>query len=417
MNILFLDAYFYPEKIAYTHLENDLIEQIVNDGHNIFVICPTPTRGITEEVRIKYKKVKNESLKNGKLRVARFWAPKEKKNPVVRAFRYLWCNIRAYHIAVQYKDIDIVFSNSTPPTQGALGGKVAKSIGKKCGKKIPFVYNLQDIFPDSLINTGLTKQGSFLWRIGRKIEDYTYQNADRIVVISEGFKRNIIKKGVTEEKIEVISNWIDVDEVYPIKRENNRLISELNIDRQKYIVVYAGNFGAVQGADIILQVANRLQKETEIQFVIFGGGAYFEEAKKEARQLRNVVVQDLLPPNRISEVYSLGDVALITCKSGTGNAGMPSKLWSIMACNTPIIASFDLESDLADAIHRADAGICVEPENIEALVNGILWMKNNFVRTSNNIRNFVCKVASKEKCVQKNIQLLNEIYVNNQKCE
>ena len=156
---------------------------------------------------------------------------------------------------------------------------VAKKLSKKYKKKVPFVYNLQDIFPDSLVNTGMTQKGSFLWKIGRKLENYTYENAEKIIVISDSFKRNIMAKGVMEEKIEVISNWIDLDTVHPVSRKDNKLISEFGIDPTKFLVIYAGNFGAAQGADVVLKAAEKLKSNEGIQFVIFGGGAYFEEAK------------------------------------------------------------------------------------------------------------------------------------------
>lgn len=370
MNLLFLDAYFEPETIAYTHLEKDLLEGL-KENNRIQVICPTPTRGVSAQIREEYKSRKNEKLHGGKVRVRRFWAPQEGKNPIVRAFRYFWCNFRSYQIAIRVKNVDIVFSNSTPPTQGMLSAMVAKKLSKKYKKKVPFVYNLQDIFPDSLVNTGMTQKGSFLWKIGRKLENYTYENAEKIIVISDSFKRNIMAKGVMEEKIEVISNWIDLDTVHPVSRKDNKLISEFGIDPTKFLVIYAGNFGAAQGADVVLKAAEKLKSNEGIQFVIFGGGAYFEEAKKESEKLDNVFIHELMSADRISEVYSLGDVALITCKPGTGNAGMPSKTWSIMACNTPIIASFDTDSDLADVIRDSNAGVCVEPGDVDALINEI----------------------------------------------
>lgn len=87
-------------------------------------------------------------------------------------------------------------------------------------------------------------------------------------------------------------------------------------------MVYAGNFGAAQGADIILKVAKQLKKYDDIQFVIFGGGAEFMAAKKIVadQELSNVIIHNLLPSDRVSEVYSLGDIALITCKKGVGKA-------------------------------------------------------------------------------------------------
>ena len=402
MNILFLDAYYEPETIAYTHLENDLIEGLIAAGHKINIICPIPTRGIDRKTREKYKNKKIEKKCNGSVTVKRFAAPQEGKNPLGRAFRYFWCNFRTYQIAVKYKDIDIVFSNSTPPTQGALSAFVARRLSRKTNKKVPFLYNLQDIFPDSLVNSNLTHKGSILWKIGRKLENFTYCHADKIIVISQSFKKNLLAKDVPEKKIEIISNWIDLESVHPVERKDNKLIDEFGLDPKKFIVVYAGNFGAAQGADVVIKAAMELQENKDIQFVIFGGGPYFEDAKKQANNLENVFIHDLMPQNRISEVYSLGDVALITCKKGTGQAGMPSKTWSIMACNTPIIASFDVDSDLADIIKDSGAGVCVNPEDVTALVDAIAkasTMKQKEMKCM-KLREYVLKNASKQTCVR-----------------
>ena len=170
MNVLFLDAYYEPEKIAYTHLENDLIRGLIHDGHKVRIICPTPTRGITEEVRKAYKKIKHEEQFDGAVSITRFSAPAEGRNPIKRALRYFWCNLRTYQLAKRNIDIDVVFSNSTPPTQGLLGGLVAKKLSKRKDCKIPFLYNLQDIFPDSLVISNMTSAGGFIWKIGRKIK-------------------------------------------------------------------------------------------------------------------------------------------------------------------------------------------------------------------------------------------------------
>lgn len=400
MNILFLDAYYEPETIAYTHLERELIEGLIADGHEVQIICPTPTRGINDEIRRKYKKIKSEKTHEGAVTVNRFSAPQEGKNPIVRAFRYLWCNLRTYQIAIHKKEVDVVFSNSTPPTQGALCGIVAKKLSKRKKQKVPFIYNLQDIFPDSLVNSKLCRQGSVLWKVGRRLEDFTYSHADKIILISQGFKRNVMAKGVIEEKIEIISNWIDLNSVHPVERKDNKLVTEFGLDQNKFMVVYAGNFGAAQGADIVIKVATELSEYQDIQFVIFGGGAYFEDAKQQAENLDNIFIHDLMPQDRVSEVYSLGDVALITCKSGTGKAGMPSKTWSIMACNTPIIASFDTDSDLADVIRDSGAGECVEPGSVDALKNAIIGY--NLQRNENkNLRRYVEANASHSLCVKR----------------
>ena len=168
MNLLFLDAYFEPEIIAYTHLEKDLIQGLIEGNNHIQVICPIPTKGISDSVRNEYAGRKREEFYGGRVKVRRFWAPRESKKPIFRAFRYFWCNLRSYQIGASVKSADLVFSASTPPTQGLLSAMIAKKLSKKYKRNIPFVYNLQDVFPDSLVNAGMTKQGSLLWKIGRK---------------------------------------------------------------------------------------------------------------------------------------------------------------------------------------------------------------------------------------------------------
>lgn len=365
MKILFLNAYFAPETIAFTHLESDLISGLLAEGHEITVLCPTPSRAVSAEVRREYKKKKHESLFDGRVTVQRFNAPKEGRNPIIRALRYFWCNARERRLARRYKGTDVVFAVSTPPTQGLLAGKAAKRLG------CPFLYSLQDVFPDSLVTTGLAKKGSLLWKIGRKIENKTYARAHKIVVISEAIKKNLLDKGVSEDKLAVIPNWIDTDAVRPIPAEENHLYEEFGIAKDKFTVLYAGNMGAAQGADVILDAAELLKDNADIQFVIFGGGAGFDAAKARAEELPNVFIHPLLPQSRVPEVYSLGDLALITCKKGTGTAGMPSKTWTIMACGTPVLAAFDTDSELAHILAKASAGKAIEPQNAQLLADEI----------------------------------------------
>ena len=411
MKILRLRSYYYPENVSARHLSDDLDEAYLDRGIEQLIYTPLPTRGVTKEQRKHYRMKKREILNNGLTVVNRFSIFKEYRNPYLRMIRYILCNIIEYHKGIKAKDIDLVHAGSTPPTQGFISALVSKKLSKRYKKKVPFVYNLQDIFPDSLVNIGMTKKGSLIWKIGRKIENFTYNHADKIIVISDGFKKNIMEKGVPDSKIVVVSNWADLNAVNPVSRANNTLFDEYNIDRRNFIVLYAGNIGEAQGADVILDSAKQLKDNMDIQFVIFGGGARYPDLVSRAvtEKITNVFITSLQPQERVSEVYSMGNIALITCKPGTGNAGMPSKIWSIMACNTPIIASFDTSSDLADVIRESGAGCCIEPGNAKALADEVLksykvWKQGSV--NNINIREYAIKIASKESCVQKYIDTL-----------
>ena len=208
MRVLRLRAYYEPEVTASSHLSNDLDRAMAESGIVCVNYAPTPTRGVSREVHRQYKKKKYEEKMDGKIIVHRFSMFREGRNPIMRALRYLLCSVVQYHKGCHTENIDLVFAASTPPTQGMLSAMVAKRLSKKQGRKVPFVYNLQDVFPDSLVTTGLAQEGSLIWKIGRKIENYTYAHADHIIVISESMKGNIVAKGVPEDKISLLPGYL-----------------------------------------------------------------------------------------------------------------------------------------------------------------------------------------------------------------
>ena len=415
MNILFLDAYYEPETIAYTHLEKDLIEGLIADGHKIHIICPTPTRGISDEEKNKYKRIRKEKKYNGKVTIERFWAPQEGKNPILRAFRYFWCNLRTYQRAVKHRNIDVVFCNSTPPTQGFIAGIITKKICKKTNKKIRLIFNLQDIFPDSLVNSKMIKKGSALWKIGRKIENYIYISADQIVTISDSFKQNLVQKGVETSKITVIPNWIDTNKVHPVSRSENRLFDNLHLDRDKIYICYSGNIGHSQNLDLLLDVADSLRsQDKDISFVIFGEGAakpYLEQRIKDL-MLENIKLFPYQPYDEISSVFSLGTVDLIISKPGIGGSSIPSKTWGIMAAGRPILASFDEESELSKLIRIVGCGYTVKAGDKEQLLEAIsVLSEENLGFMGEKGRRYVEENLDKTICIERFLSVFQE------KCE
>lgn len=373
MKLLIFKAYYDPEKAASLYLTTNLLEDLSKAGYDIELHVPTPTRGISDEVRREYKHRRFEELYWGKLKVYRFAMFRENNNPIQRVFRYLLCNLIYLIKGLIAKDIDLVFVGSTPPTMGIVASLIKRF------KKVPMIYNLQDVFPDSLVSTGFTKQGSFLWNIGRILENYTYDNADKIIVISEDFKQNIANKGVPKEKIEVIYNWVDENAIIPIDRNDNVLFDRFNLKRDLFYVVYAGNLGSAQNIEVILKVAHELLDCKLIQFVIFGGGSLELYYKDMAHKLNltNVTFFPLQPYSLVSEVYSLGDASIVSCKKGIGKSAMPSKTWSIMSAGTAVIANFDVNTDLQRIIEENNVGVFSIADDVIGFKNAILKLYND----------------------------------------
>ena len=417
MKILKMSSYFYPEQISSSHLSKDLNEAYKKAGIVSEVYVPTPTRNIDAETRKKYKKIKYEEMDGGSVIVHRFSMFREGKNPILRALRYLFVNIKQYFKGSRAKDIDVVWGSSTPPTQGMLCAMVKKKLSKRYKKNVPFIYNLQDIFPDSLVTAKMTKKGSLIWKIGRKIEDFTYKNADKIIVISEDFKRNIMEKGVPEEKIVIIPNWVDSEKVYPIDRKDNILFSRYGLDPEKYYICYSGNIGHSQNMRMLLNTAKELKTELpDVRFVLVGEGAAKEEVTSIVANegIDNVTVLPFQPYEDIAHVFSLGDAGLIISKPGIGNSSVPSKTWSIMAAARPVICSFDDDSALSKLIREVGCGVTAQAEEgTEAFKKAIYELYNN--REKNAAigalgRKYLTEYLDKDKCVGMYVEVIkNEV--------
>jgi glycosyltransferase involved in cell wall biosynthesis len=388
-----------------SHLEQDRYEVFSKSGFEVIVYVPTPTRGVDDETRQKYKKIKHEELYNSSVKINRFSMFREGKSPITRALRYFLVNFVQYYKSIKTKDIDVIYASSTPPTQGFLCAKVKKKLSKKYKKDIPLIYNLQDIFPDSLVTAKMTKKGSFIWKIGRKIEDYTYNNADKIIVISEDFKRNIMEKGVPEDKIIIIPNWVDSEKVYPISREENVLFERYGLDKDKFYITYSGNIGHSQNMRMLLDAAKQLRETLpDLCFVLIGEGAARDEVEKAIadEKIDNVVMLPFQPYEDIAHVFSLGDAGLIISKSGTGNNSVPSKTWSIMAAERPVLASFDDGSALSDLIREVGCGVNAKADDIDELKAAIVKLYNereNNAKMGALGRAYLKEYLDKDKCV------------------
>lgn len=410
MKILYLPAYFHPEKAASSYLGDNRNQAFADAGFEMKVHVPTPCRGISADVREEYckKEHRHETLYDGKMDLHRFSLYAEGKNPLLRAGRYCICWVKQFYFGLKTKGVDCIYLPSTPPIQGMMGALL-----KKC-KKVPFIYNLQDIFPDSLVNNGLAKKGGILWRIGRVIENFTYRNADKIIVISEDFKNNIIAKGVPEDKIEVIYNWVDQNAVIEVPREKNKLFDMYGLDRDKFYISYNGNIGLSQNMDMLLSIAAEFKKEyPEIHFVLVGEGAYLNEVKRIVKdnELTNVHLLPFQPYEDISYVFSLGDASTVISKPGTGSASVPSKTWSIMSASRPVLANFD-ENELKSIVEKQKCGIFTKAGDRDAFKQSIITLYSNREKCKEfgiNGRQFILNNLTREIGTQKYVDVVKAL--------
>jgi len=399
MRILIPFSYYHPEQCAGLFVIDDMTEEAAKQGISSLITVPTPTRNV--EPGAKWSR--NETLRDGMVQIHRFHMYGEGKNPVLRALRYLFCEMVQLHYML-WKKYDVAFIDSTPPIQG-LKLPIVRLIRKK-----PVVYDAQDLFPETLSGTGLAKSGGLLWKIGMWVSNVTFRNSDKIIAISHDIKRSMVARGVPAEKIEVVYNWVDEKAVQPVAKSENPLYEEFGLSRDKFTVVYAGNLGNAQNIGIVLEGASRLH---EVQFALFGTGGLEDEIRNriEKERLTNVHLNPLQPVERVSYVYSLGDACIVSCKEGLGGSAMPSKSWSIMSCGRPVIASFD-EGELKEILEKNNCGVFTHAGNVVEFVEGIKSLAADSARCEEmgkNARQFILDNLTKEVGSKNYVEIIKSV--------
>ncbi len=251
---------------------------------------------------------------------------------------------------------DVAYVYHPPPTVGL------PAIALKWLRGIPFVYDIQDMWPDTLVATGMVKNRVFLALVGLWCKS-VYAQAARIVVLSPGFKRTLVERGVPSEKIEVIYNWCDEANIHPV--EKDKALAEALGMNGKFNVVFAGTMGKAQDLDTVLAAAELIRDSHDhIQIVLVGGGTEVQRLKDIVgrRKLTNVRFLPRRPYSEIARILALADVLLVILKGDPlFEITVPSKIQVYLAVGRPILAA--VRGDGADLVREARAGVCVSPEN------------------------------------------------------
>jgi colanic acid biosynthesis glycosyl transferase WcaI len=236
-------------------------------------------------------------------------------------------------------------------------------------RRIPFVYEIQDMWPETLKSTGMMNSPRAL-KLLSAMANFIYNRASAITVLSPGFKRNLISKGVPENKIHIMPNWAN-EELYRPLPKDDAMAAEYGL-AGRFNVVFAGNMGAAQALGNVLSAAERLDDLPEVQFVMIGSGVdqHKLEAAVRYRGLRNVRFIERQPEEQMPGFLALADILLVHLKKDPlFEITIPSKTIAYLACGRPILAS--IAGDGADVVQTAGAGLVCEPENPVALAESV----------------------------------------------
>jgi glycosyltransferase involved in cell wall biosynthesis len=235
---------------------------------------------------------------------------------------------------------DVLIATSPQFLCAVAGQAVAKL------RRVPFVFEVRDLWPESIVAVGALPAGHPVVRGLELIEERLYRQADRIVVVTESFRERLVSRGVPDRKIAVVTNGVDLERFVPAERAT-KLRSRLGYAADDFVVVYVGTHGMAHGLDTVLDVAGRLRSHPEVRFLLVGEGAERERLQERADRegLKNVRFLGSLPREEIAEVYASSNLCLVPLrKSELFTTVIPSKIFEILGMARPILLAVDGEA-------------------------------------------------------------------------
>jgi len=355
-----------------------IFRQLLSMGNEITIISSLPhgqEGSPRSRPRLPYRPY--EVTHWEKARLIRSWvfAPSfrsENLSLLYRALNFLSFNVSSTLAAIFLAgEADIIFAPSSPPlTNGIVAYLVSRF------KRCPFVYNVQDIYPDIAVNLGLVRNRLLLLGL-RFLEKAVYRLSNKIVTISEGMRDIIRGKGVPPEKIEVIENFIDPCGFGP-ESGKNEFSRVLGLDGS-FVVMYAGNIGVPHGVEVLVHTVEILRNEPKLIFCFVARGERRADIERLAKikGLKNVILLPPQPEDVVPQIWASGSVGVITYRRGLAGFSLPSKLFAAMCAGRPVIGSVDGDSETARIIKNAQCGLCVQQESPVELAEAVLLLKKS----------------------------------------
>jgi glycosyltransferase involved in cell wall biosynthesis len=364
MRILMLTQWFDPEP---TFKGLSFAKELARRGHEVEVLTGVPNYPggrVYEGYRVRLQREIMDGIPV--IRVPLY--PNHDQSAFKRILNYGSFSLSAALFgAFLVKPADVMYVYHPPATVGFPAAVIGRL------RSIPIVYDIQDLWPDTLAATGMVGNKTIL-KIVDNWCNFVYRQADRIVVLSPGFKGKLESRGVSGYKIDVIYNWCTEDQLISGKTKGE-LAEKFGL-ADKFNVIFAGTMGKAQSLDAVLDAANLVAEENpDIQFVFIGGGVEVERLKNRAAKenLRNVMFLPRMPMGEIGAVLQLADVLLVHLRDDPlFRITIPSKTQAYLAAGKPIVMGVD--GDASNLIEQAGAGVSCTPESSESIAAAVITL-------------------------------------------
>lgn len=364
MRALILSQYYWPEPIP---KPVELAEALQRLGDEVTVITGFPNYPSGQ----LYPGHRLRMIKTERIRGI----------PVIRTFEYPYHGTRALGRMLNYlsfmlsaplgalfsRKFDVIYVWHPPLTVGVAAWVIARLRG------VPFVYDVQDIWPEAAVLSGVLRPGRLVSFLSL-LERFIYRRASHLIAVTDGARQNLISKGVSPARVSVMPHWFDEAIFRPEAVEARARIRAQNQWVGRFVVMFAGNVGLVQGLETVVRAAKMLATDSNVLIVVIGDGA---DRSRLGDLVSILGVQDRVqfvdrqPLEQMPFWMAAADCLLVHLKhSELSNYVIPTKTLAYLASAQPILMA--MRGAAADLVQKSGAGVVVEPESPSALAEGIV---------------------------------------------
>jgi colanic acid biosynthesis glycosyl transferase WcaI len=410
VKILYVSQYFPPEMGAPAARAAELSRYWARMGHEVTVLTGFPnhpTGVVPEEWRSRLRQLRYTEMVEG-VRVERTWLwplPNRKAHERIRNYTSFCVSAAVSGLALQRPDVVIATS---PQLLCALAGWWLAF-----RKRIPFVFEVRDLWPESLAAVGAAGPGTLLHKTLSAIAGFLYRRADRVVIVSPAFQDHLVRHwNVPAGKISVVENGVETDR-FRLDPAAAEVRTQLHLE-DRFLICYIGTMGNAHGLETLIVAAEALRTtRPDAMFLLIGEGAEKDRIVElaAARGLGNIRFLGQQPRERIPACVSAADLCLVMLKKAElFKTVIPTKLLEYMACERPVVVAVDGQA--RQIVEEADAGVFVEPENSEALVQAIQDLAEDPARRrqmGTSGRQYIVNRFSREKTARDYISVLETL--------
>lgn len=374
--ILIHSIVFSPDGVSTAYLYNDIALKFKESGYEVVVLTTTPHYNAVAS------ELKNQPLRKRALGLyyeSNFQGIKVKhvyqkkyKSTIRRLLGFIYWHIVSFLLALFEKKVGLILSPSPPLTIGLLNVIIAKLKGTKV------IYNVQEIYPDLLIEEGGLKS-NFVISFLKWMEKIVYNHSSAVTTIDRIFYETIVSRFKDRTKLHVIPNFVDTDIYKPLEKETLELNKDLFPDTESLKIMYAGNIGHAQDWEPLIALADEL-KDDEVEFFVIGEGAMKDKLlqEKAERGLKKLHIIPYQPRELMPSLIAYSDLQFIFMASQTEGHGFPSKVYTIMACAKPLVVCSGENTPIINFLNDKDCALLVTKKDIDIKVNIIA----NFIRNT-----------------------------------